>query len=98
MSHLDCGVSGQWSAGFQKLHVLAGAAGLHQGYQHPLALPAHQHPASSPDIQGAERPHCHTQGEGLSHSQPLATNSGRGGAARIGWQALIIIDERRISH
>lgn len=71
MSRLDCGVSGQRSAGFQKLHVLTGAAGLHKGHQHPLALPAHQHPVGSPDIQGAERPHCHTQGEGSSHHHNL---------------------------
>lgn len=65
-SRPDCGVSGQRSAGLQKLHLLAGAARLHQGHQHPPALPTHQHPARSPDLQGPERSHGHTQGRGLS--------------------------------
>lgn len=60
---LDCGVSGQWSAGVQKLHLLSTAARLHEGHQHPPALPPHQHPAGPPDLQGPERSHRHTQGE-----------------------------------
>lgn len=65
-SRPDCGVTGQRSAGLQKLHLLAGAARLHQGHQHPPALSAHQHPARSPDLQGPERSHGHTQGRHLS--------------------------------
>lgn len=95
MSRLDCGVSGQRPAGLQKLHVLAGAAGLHKGHQHPLALPANQHPVGSPDIQGAERPYCHTQGECSSHWQPLAANSRPGGG--IDLQVLITVEARWIS-
>lgn len=59
----DCGVSGQRPARFKKVHLLAGAAGLHQGHQHPPELPSHQHPAGPPDLQGPEGPNRHTQGE-----------------------------------
>lgn len=72
MCRPDCGVSGQWSAGVQKLHVLASAARLHKGHQHPPAFPPHQHAARPPDLQGPERSHCHTQGE----AHTLQTHTG----------------------
>lgn len=59
----DCGVSGQWPAGVQKLHLLASAARLHKGHQHPPAFSPHQHPVRTLDLQGPERSHRHTQGE-----------------------------------
>ncbi len=81
----DCGVTGQWSARVQKLHLLAEIARLHEGHQHPPELPPHQHPAGPPDLQGPERSHRHTQGEAhtaqpyteVSYWQTLVPHLGR---------------------
>lgn len=58
-----CGVSCQRPAGRSKVHLLAGAAGLHQGYQHPPDFPSHQHLAGPPDLQGPEGSNGHAQSE-----------------------------------
>lgn len=45
-----------------------------------------------------ETPLSHAGWGLVTSSQPLATNSGCGGAAKIGLQVLIMVDLRRISH
>lgn len=60
---LGCGIPCQRPSGGQKLYLLTCAARLYKGYQYPLALPPHQHPARPPHLQGPERPHRYTQGE-----------------------------------
>lgn len=69
----DCGVSGQRPAGRSKVQLLAGAAGLHQGHQHPPGVPSHQHPAGPPDLQGPEGSNGHPQGQSQTQScsQPV---------------------------
>lgn len=64
----DCRVSGQRSAGGQKLHLLAGSPRLHEGHQHPPALPPYQHSTGPLDLQGPERSHRYTQGDALMYN------------------------------
>ncbi|RVE71200.1 hypothetical protein OJAV_G00072220, partial [Oryzias javanicus] len=53
----DRGVPGERSPRGHELLLLPGAEGLHQGHQHPAALPEDQHAAGTPDGQGAAGPH-----------------------------------------
>lgn len=59
----DCSVLGERAPRGHEFLLLTSTSRLHQGHQHPPAVPANQHTPGSPYGQGAAGPHRHPQGE-----------------------------------